>query len=120
MNIQGVEILTQKIIYAPQLLGTILWLIAIMLGFFFFMILIEIKDNHLIIPFFICVILFIISMGCSTNHDNPTFLNKPFKIQYEIEITDNNAWKEIGPNYNVINKLYNNKEIYLIEGDYVE
>jgi hypothetical protein len=58
-------------------------------------------------------------MAIALDENHNTFLNKPSKIQYDIEITDSNAWKELGPNYRVLKKLYENKEFYCIEGDYI-
>ena len=70
------------------------------------------------IPTTICFILFVIFMAIGFEANHSTFLNKPSKIQYEIEIIDDNAWKKLGPKYNVLEKLYENKEIYRIEGEY--
>ena len=120
MNIQGVNVLSQKIIYSPQWFGIAAWIVAVVLGFLFIMILIEEDETWAIVPIIICFILFIIFMGISFEENHNTFLNKPSKIQYEIEIIDDNAWKELGPNYNVLEKIYENKEIYRIEGDYID
>ena len=119
MNIQGVEILSQKILYSPQWFGIAAWIGMIVIGFFFLIVLIEGYETWAIIPTAICFILFMICIAIAFEENHSTFLNKPSKIQYEIEITDDNAWKELGPNYNVLKKLYENKEIYRIEGDYI-
>lgn len=119
MNIQGVNVLSQKIIYSPQWFGRVAWIGAIVLGFFFLIIFIEKDKMWTIIPTSACFILFIILIGIAFEENHKTFLNKPSKIQYDIEITDNNAWKELGPNYRVLKRLYENKEFYCIEGDYI-
>ncbi len=120
MNIQGINVLSQKIIYSPQWFGTAVCVCAMVLGFFFFIILIEGYEVWAIIPATISFILFITFIAIAYEDNHSTFLNKPSKIQYEIEITDDNAWKELGPNYDILKKLYENKEIYRIEGDYID
>ena len=120
MNIQGVNILSQKIIYSPQWFGIVAWVCAVVLGFFFLIFLIEGQEMWAMIPTTICFILFVIFLAIGFEENHNTFLNKPSKIQYEIEIIDDNAWKELGPKYNVLEKLYENKEIYRIEGDYTD
>lgn len=120
MNIQGVEILTQKTIYSPQWFGIATWIIFLiaticLLGLWADGFLNKgagIASCFTAVLFLLCLIL---TMAQSSN-----ILNYPTKIKYEIEITDDNAWKELGPNYIVEEKIYNNKEIYLVEGDYVE
>lgn len=119
MNIQGVNVLSQKIFYSPQWFGIAARICTIVLGFFFLFILIEGYKMWAMIPTIICFILFVIVLPISFEENHNTFLNKPSKIQYEIEIIDDNAWKELGPKYNVLEKLYENKEIYRIEGEYV-
>lgn len=120
MNIQGVNILSQKIIYSPQWFGAAAWICAMVLGFFFLIVLIEGYEMWAMIPTVISFILFLILIAIAFEENHSTFLNKPSKVQYEIEITDDNAWKELGPNYDVLKKLYENKEIYRIEGVYVD
>lgn len=119
MNIQGVNVLSQKIIYSPQWFGTAAMIGAIILGFFFLIILAESYEAWTIFPIITCFILFIIFMVIALDENHNTFLNRPSKIQYDIEITDSNAWKELGPNYRILKKLYENKEFYCIEGDYI-
>lgn len=119
MNIQGVNVLSQKIIYSPQWFGIAAWIGAIILGLFFLIIFIEEDKMWTMISTIVCFILFIIFIGIAFEENHNTFLNKPSKIQYDIEITDSNAWKELGPNYRVLKKLYENKEFYCIEGDYI-
>ena len=83
------------------------------------MVLIEGYEAWAMIPTVISFILFITFLAITFEENHSTFLNKPSKIQYEIEITDDNAWKELGPNYDILKKLYKNKKIYRIEGDYL-
>lgn len=119
MNIQGVNVLSQKIIYSPQWFGIAAWIGAIVLGLFFLIIFIEEDKTWTMISTIVCFILFIFFIGIAFEENHNTFLNKPSKIQYDIEIIDNNAWKELGPNYHVLKRLYENKEFYCIEGDYI-
>lgn len=119
MNIEGVEILSQNIIYSPQIYGIIIVIIlgaltAIFLGLWVNG---DIGDWSVTVSL-LGFILTIISGIIIFNEHKSTIFNYPDKIQYEIEIIDDNAWKELGPNYTVLNKLYETKEIYLIEGDY--
>lgn len=121
MNIQGVEILTQKTLYAPQWFGAIAWIIFLFIAIFLFMTWIEnLYSRGAGIASCFTFALFLLCMLLSSTSEEPTFLNHPIKIQYEIEVTDNNAWKELGPNYKVLKKIYETKEIYLVEGDYVK
>ena len=62
--------------------------------------------------------IFIICIALTFVESGETILNHPSKIEYIIEITDDNAWKELGPYYSVKEKVYENKEIYIVEGDY--
>ena len=119
MNIQGVNVLSQKIIYSPQWFGIAAWIGAIALGIFFLIIFIADEKTWTMVSTIVCFILFIIFIGIAFEENHNTFLNKPSKIQYDIEITDSNAWKELGPNYRVLKRLYENKEFYCIEGDYI-
>lgn len=118
MNIQGVEVLAEKIIYSPQWFGIVAWIGAMAIGIFFFLLAIDEGEFWQLIIGSISLVLFIVFTGITFEENHSTFLNKPSKILYEIEITDDNAWKELGPNYDVLKKLYENKEIYRIEGDY--
>lgn len=120
MNIQGVEVLTEKIIYSPQWFGIVAWIGAMAIGLLFLSLAIDEEELWQLIIGSISLVLFIVFAGITFEENHSTFLNKPSKIQYEIEITDDNAWKELGPNYDVLKKLYENKEIYRIEGDYVD
>ena len=119
MNIQGVEILSQKILYSPQWFGIVAWIGAMAIGILFLSLAIDEEELWQLIIGSISLVLFIVFAGITFEENHSTFLNKPSKIQYEIEITDDNAWKELGPNYEVLKKLYENKEIYRIEGDYI-
>ena len=120
MNIQGVEILTQKIIFGPIWQGLAIWVIMMCLTFFFTLIWAEGCESWASSVAVICFIFFVISFALTLTNNSKTFLNYPSKIEYTIEITDDNAWKKLGPNYTVKEKIYENKEIYLIEGDYIE
>lgn len=121
MNIQGVEILTQKTLYAPQWFGSIAWIIFLFIAIFLFITWAEsLYSRGAGIASCFTFALFLLCMLLSLTPEESTFLNRPIKIQYEIEVTDNNAWKELGPNYKVLKKIYETKEIYLVEGDYVE
>ena len=119
MNIQGVEVLAEKIIYSPQWFGIVAWIGAMAIGILFLSLAIDEEELWQLIIGSISLVLFIVFAGITFEENHSTFLNKPSKIQYEIEITDDNAWKELGPNYDVLKKLYENKEIYRIEGDYI-
>lgn len=121
MNIQNVEILTQKIIYSPQWFGIITWIIFLSATFFLVAMWLDgfLNKKAGIISCFTFT-LFILSLILTMTNECPTILNRPTRIQYEIEITDDNAWKELGPNYTIKEKPYEIKEIYIIEGDYID
>ena len=120
MNIEGVEILSQNIIYRPELYGIIIIVALGALAFLFLGFWIDnIIDDWGAFAFLGACSLAII-IGFITFDNKPNTFNYPDKIQYEIEIIDDNAWKELGPNYTVLNKPYETKEIYLIEGNYVD
>lgn len=119
MNIQGIEILKEKIIYSPQWFGIAAWIGAMAIGIFFLLLAVDEEEPWQFIIGSISLVLFIIFAAITFEENHSTFLNKPSKIQYEIEIIDDNAWKELGPNYDVLKKLYENKEIYRIKGDYI-
>lgn len=120
MIINGVEILKQSIIYIATWYGNIL-LLFFLVGGALIAVTGGLWDDIkiMILGTTICVSTLIL-IPFATSSDFPTFLNKPYKIQYIIEIKDDSAWKEIGPNYKVIKKIYDNKEIYLVEGDYID
>lgn len=120
MNIQGVEILTQKIIFSPIWQGIAAWIIIMCFTFFFALLWLDGCESWAGFITAICFIFFVISLALTFTDNFKTFLNHPSKIEYTIEITDDNAWKKLGPNYTVKEKVYENKEIYLIEGDYIE
>lgn len=121
MNIQGVEILTQKIIYSPEWFGIIAGIIFAIATFIFFTMWLDgfLNKGAGIVSCFTFA-LFLLCLILSTSTEHSTTLNRPTKIQYEIEVIDDNAWKELGPNYTIKEKVYENKEIYVVEGDYVE
>lgn len=119
MNIQGVCILSQHVIFSPAWYGIAAWLIMMCLAFFFGMIWLEGTETWVGLVCGICFALFIIFVAFTFTENEKNLLNRPSKIEYTIEITDDNAWKELGPNYTVKEKLYETKEIYIIEGDYV-
>lgn len=120
MDIQGVNILTQRIIFGPIWQGIAAWVIAMCLTFFFAMMWLAEDKNWACPVCGICFTLFVICMALNFTDNSKTFLNHPSKIEYTIEIIDDNAWKKLGPNYTVKEKLYEMKEIYIVEGDYVE
>lgn len=119
MLINGIEILEQSTFYTTTWYGDIFFCILLLGGFIYMIFGFIYKNVKMTVSGAISCLLILILVIISTSDTSPTFLNKPNKIQYTIEIKDDNAWKEIGPNYKVIKKIYNNKEIYLIEGDYV-
>lgn len=110
-------ILAQEIIYKISPVGLIIILSCATIGIFFGLIGMELDKPKLfvigIISFFILIALAIYD---SISH--PTLINKPNKIQYTVEITNDNIWKEIATNFQIKEKLFNDKEIYIIEGDY--
>ena len=120
MDIQGVNILTQQIIFGPIWQGIAAWIIMMCLTFFFAIMWLDGCEKWTGPVCWICFALFIGCLALNFSQHNKTFLNHPFKIEYTIEITDDNAWKELGPNYTVKEKPYETKEIYIIEGDYVD
>ena len=119
MNIQGVNILTQQTIFDPTWYGITAWVIMVCLTFFFAIMWIDGCEAWAGPICWICFILFIICIALTFVEDGKTLLNHPSKIEYTIEIIDDNAWKELGPNYVVKEKPYKTKEIYVIEGDYI-
>ena len=120
MDIQGVNILTRRIIFSPIWPGIVAWIIIMCFTFFFAMTWLA-EDKDWAGPVCgICFALFVICLALNFTDNSKTFLNHPSKIEYIIEITDDNAWKELGPNYTVKEKPYETKEIYIIEGDYVD
>lgn len=118
MNIQGIEVLKEHFIYKPNMFGCISLLGFIIITAWILFMAIDndsIKLVKLGMAGCILTIVSIILCYCP----NKTIFNHPVKIRYNIEIIDENAWKELGPNYTVIEKVYDNAEIYVIEGDYV-
>ena len=111
------EILAQEIIYRLSPIGLIIILSLSAIGILGGMVGMELEKTKLL---FITAISFLILIALaiydSTSH--PTLINKPNKIQYTVEITDDNIWKEIATNFQIKEKPFNDKEIYIIEGDY--
>lgn len=120
MNIQGVCILSQHVIFSPAWYGIAAWLSMMCLTFFFAMIWLDGCEEWAGLVCGICFALFIIFVALTFTEGRKTILNHPSKIEYTIEITDDKAWKELGPNYIVKEKPYETKEIYIIEGDYTD
>lgn len=120
MNIQGVCTLSQQTIFSPMWYGIAAWVIMMCLTFFFAIMWLDGCEKWAGPICWICFALFIICIVLTFIEESKTIFNYPSKIEYTIEITDDNAWKELGPNYIVKEKLYETKEIYIIEGDYVD
>ena len=114
-TIQGIEIISQTLIYEIQSLWLLIGIIALAIGMItFFTSLDDYSTIGIIIGGCITIIaIFILCSGDSANTQE--WFNQPKVIQYTIEIIDDNAWKEIGPHFKVIEKVYDNKEIYIIE-----
>lgn len=120
MNIQGVCILSQQTVFSPMWYGIAAWIIMMCLTFFFAVMWLDGMEKWAGPVCWICFALFIICIALTFVKSGKTIFNYPSKIKYTIEITDDNAWKELGPNYIVKEKPYEIKEIYIIEGDYVD
>lgn len=120
MNIQGVCILSQQTIFSPMWYGFAAWIIMMCLTFFSAIIWLDGREIWAGPISWLCFALFIICIALTFVEEKKTILNYPSKIEYTIEITDDNAWKELGPNYTIKEKPYETKEIYVIEGDYVD
>jgi len=117
MTINGIAILASQALFGPTIYGILIMFLSSIL----FVILLESSVDFdkpiYLIPSIFFFILMIISIVLTSTDDTQTILNKYYKTQYTIEILDDNAWKEISPNYKVIEKPYENKEIYIIEGE---
>lgn len=110
-------ILAQEIIYKISPVGIIIVLSCAIIGILFGIVGLELdKPKLFVIGIINFIMLFILAGYDSTSHS--TLLNKPNKIRYTIEITDDNIWKEIATNYEIKEKPYQEREIYIIEGDY--
>ena len=120
MSTIGVVILEQQTLYRPTLFGPIGLIISLIVFLYAISLWMDVMEPGAGIASIICFTCFILFLVLTFTDTHKTLLNKPDKIRYTIEITDDNAWKELGPNYDVIEKVYNDKEIYIIEGDYVE
>lgn len=119
MNIQGVCILSQHTIFSPAWYGIAAWITMMCLVVFFAMMWLDGCEGWAGPVSAVCFALFIICIALTFVESGKTIFNQPSKIEYTIEITDDNAWKELGPNYTVKEKPYEIKEIYIIEGDYI-
>lgn len=119
MAINGIEILKQTTIYSPMIFSVIFGVLCLALAITFILIACISENVNLLIPAAIFFITSII-IGATSDSNSQNVLTKPSKIEYVIEIKDDNAWKELGPNYTIKEKVYENKEIYLVEGDYVK
>lgn len=114
MNIPGVEILSITPIYEPTALSIILCILFALLAMFsIWGSMGRILGNYWGLVSIICILMIFICVGLGYAQTK-TVLNKHIKTAYEIEITDDTAWKEIGPNYTVVNKVYESKEIYVV------
>ena len=120
MNIQGVCILSQSTFFSPMWYGVVAWIIMIFLAWWFGLMWLDGCEEWAGPICWVCFVLFIICAALTFTENSKTIFNHPSKIKYTVEITDDNAWKELGPNYTVKEKLYETKEIYIIEGDYVD
>ena len=120
MNIQGVCILSQQTVFSPMWYGIAALVAMLCLTFFFSLLWLDGCEEWAGPVCWIFFVLFIICIALTFIEENKTIFNHPSRIKYIIEITDDNAWKELGPNYTVKEKPYEMKEIYVIEGDYVE
>ena len=110
-------ILAQEIIYKISPIGIIIVLSCAAIGISFGLIGMELdKPKLFVIGIISFLILIALAIYDSTSH--PTLINKPNKIRYTVEITNDNIWKEIATNYKVKEKPYEEREIYIIEGDY--
>lgn len=113
--INGIEILSQTLIYEIQLLWLLIGIIALVIGTITFILSCDSYSNIGII-IGACITIVAVFVLCSgTFADNQEWFNQPKAIQYTIEIIDDNAWKEIGPRFEVVGKVYDNKEIYIIK-----
>lgn len=110
-------ILAQEIIYGLSPIGLIIVLSLSAISVIGAIVGMELENRKLLFTAIISfLILIVLGIYDSTSH--PTLINKPNKIQYTVEITDDNIWKEIATNYKVKEKPYEEREIYIIEGDY--
>ena len=111
-------ILAQEIIYKISPIGIFIVLGCAIIGISFNIVGIELDKPKLFVTGVVIsfIMLFVLAIYDSTSH--PTLLNKPNKIRYTVEITDDSIWKEIATNYKIKEKPYEEREIYIIEGDY--
>lgn len=112
------EILTSEIIYGPTWYGIAGWVVLVFFLISFVFFLLEDGIEWCGIAALITLVGFVFCLALTFNEEHQTFLNKPSKMIYTIEITDDLKWKEIATNFTVKEKPYPDREIYIIEGDY--
>ena len=110
-------ILAQEIIYKISPIGIIIVLSCAVIGISFGLIGMELDKPKLFVTGVISFIM-LLALAAYDSTSHPTLLNKPNKIRYTVEITDDSIWKEIATNYKIKEKPYEEREIYIIEGDY--
>ena len=114
MAINGITILASQALFCPTTYGNLIVFLSLVLLFVLLVFFICFEKTICFIGSIFFFILLVIS-SILVSMDTQTILNKHYATQYTIEILDDNAWKEIGPNYEVVEKPYENKEIYIIE-----
>lgn len=120
--INGADILNETIIYEVSPFYTRYLLTFIVCIGFLIMLYGGFKEDGKKIAIGAALLLFsMIFQTIVNNTSTKTIFNYPSKIQYTVEIKhEDDAWKVIGPNYEVKEKLFENREIYVIEKDYIE
>lgn len=114
MNIPGVEVLSTTLIYGPTVLSIILSILFTLLAMFSIWGGIgRILGDYWGLIGIVCILMVFVCTGFG-QAQTKTVLNEHIKTEYVVEITDDMAWKEIGQNYTVVNKVYESKEIYVI------
>ena len=87
-------ILAQEIIYKVSPIGIIIILSCAVIGFSFGFAGIELdKPKLFVIGVISCIMIFVLAAYDSTSHS--TLLNKPNKIQYTVEITNDNTIQQV-------------------------
>lgn len=116
--IQGINILEQSPIYQTSLFGIIFTLLFISLAILFFVIAFILDEPKLLILMSIFTIF--AAFGGITADTNFPLINSKVGTKYIIQVEDENAWKEIVPNYEIVKRVYENQNIWEIKGDYVD
>lgn len=113
------KILSEQIIYTLSPIGLI---IVIILGIIIATSFIITFESNNVKSFIIGIIgiVILLILGLYDSDSYSTLLNKPDKIKCIVEVTDENAYKNIITNYKIKEKPYDNKEIYIIEKNYEE